>query len=116
MPGKYFFSVHLSQSDNGRASQTLANVPNTPRTASARIFFKENHLLFYRCAAPAMFFRPANTRPAAFGEFLFPDFTLMRKHMFIAGAAAVFQLFKLANQIGFQPRSNFCAETVRLLY
>src|SRR5690606_5362732 len=102
--------LFAAEGDQGRAGQAFADVTDTARATGTGVFFEKDHLLFDGGAAAAIFLGPADAGPAACGQVLFPALALFGEHVFVAGAAAEFQLGKFAGQVVPQPAGNFLAE------
>ena len=90
--------------------QRLANVADTAGAAAAHIFLVKDDLLRQRCIAAAILRIPAQTRPAALGQFLLPLFGELGVIAFCAQTAGVLEGGELARQVLGHPFTHFSAK------
>ncbi|MCY1434803.1 hypothetical protein D9M71_508750 [compost metagenome] len=100
----------VAECGDGRPGQSFANMAHASRSAGARVFLVEDHLLADRQAAPAILRRPADTGPAALGELALPGLAFLREAVLVARTATEAQRFEFATQVVRQPGGDLGAE------
>jgi hypothetical protein len=98
------------EGDQRRAEQLLADVAEPPGRPRARVLLVEDDLLGERRVAPAVLFRPAQARPAGYGELALPGAAEIRREVLVPGTPAAAERRESADEVRLEPRASLAAE------
>src|SRR5262249_59663612 len=103
--------LHLAaERDQRRAEQVLADVPDPPRCARARVLLVEDHLAREACAASARGHGPAEPDPPGRTEPPLPREAQVDARGLVARAAPAARVGVVARELGGEPVGDLAAE------
>src|SRR5262249_17629980 len=99
-----------AESDQRRAEQLLADVPQAPGRARAGVLLVEDCLLDERASLAALRPQPARTAPAGGGARALQGAAQLEQRLFVAGTAAPAQGREVTGEVLLDPAARLGAE------